>query len=113
MRLLIIIPPLLILAAVWAKFGLQWSFICTMGFFGFGIGKAIKIYYLNRNVPEYMAHLKFPVIGISTTFLIGGILHKYYAMETPTDNWVTWVILVGPFIAALFASEATLKIGKE
>ncbi|WP_320041236.1 hypothetical protein [uncultured Desulfobacter sp.] len=112
MRLQIVITSLIVLAIIWALFEMHWAFILIMGFFGFGIGKAIKLYYLNRNMAEYMAYLRFPAMGLAVTFFAGGIAHKFFGMKAPTDNWLTWVILVGPFICALFGDEATLKIGE-
>jgi len=86
--------------------------IILLGFFGFGIGRAIKLYYLTRDAREYAANVKFPILGLAVTFCAGGVLYRFGGMAQPQDNWVTWLILGGPFVLALLGTEDLLRVGQ-
>jgi hypothetical protein len=109
----IIISTLAVLLIIGLHFGFVWVFLCIMGLFGHGIGKAIKILYVNRNVAEFYFRLKYPLLGLPITIFVGGLLHHYKLIDRPTDDWLTWLIIVGPYIMALFTDVHTLKIGEE
>jgi hypothetical protein len=92
---------------------MEWIIVITMGFFGFGVRCAIKLYYLNRDTAGCSGNLKLPCLGLAITFFIGGLLHQYAGMSAPMDNWLTWLILGGPFLLALFfGDESTLNTGR-
>jgi hypothetical protein len=92
---------------------MQWIFICLLGFFGFGIGRAIKLLAINKDNREYAGNLKFPSLGLAITFFVGGLLHKFAHMPAPLDDWKTWAIIAGPFVLALiFGNSDTLNTGR-
>ena len=91
---------------------MEWVFLFILSFFGFGIGRSIKLHYLERNFKDYMSNLKFPFLGLSITFFVGGLLYRAGWLQAPADNWVTWLILWGPFVLALFGSSEQLRAGE-
>jgi len=91
---------------------MEWLFAIVIGFFGFGVGRAIKLYHINRDMREYSQNLKMPVLGLAVTCFIGGLLYKFADISAPIDNCVTWLILVGPLLLAFLADEDTLRLGQ-
>lgn len=86
---------------------MEWIFVFLLSVFGFGVARAIKLYSITRDLQSYGENLKFPLLGLTATFLVGGVLHRYAGMPAPSDKWFTWLIIIGPFLLVLLLGNET------